>query len=77
MQIFIGIDWQRALIEVVLLFASGQTTGKFLFSALLSGDQRYDDTPIVFDRVVTNRGGMYSDISGVFIAPGKDAPIFR
>ncbi len=70
MPILIGIDWQWALIKVVLLFASGETTGQYLFSATLSEDQRYDGTPIVFDRVVTNRGGMYSDLSGVFIAPG-------
>ncbi len=49
----------------------GETTGQYLFSATLTEDQTFDGTPIVFDQVLTNRGGLYSDLSGVFFAPGN------
>ena len=55
------------------VYDSGETTGQYVFSAVLSQDQQYDSSPIVFDRVITNRGGMYSDLSGVFITPGNNS----
>ena len=46
------------------------SAGDYSFSAVLSEDQTYDGTPVVFDVVRNNYGGGYSDLSGFFTAFG-------
>ena len=51
--------------------------GDYAFTARLSQDQIYDNTPVIFDTVVNNYGGGYSELSGFFTAFGTHFTGFK